>query len=224
MFNENPGFGGQILYRPSGNISVLSNNYWGHDTLGVPKRQRWHTDDSVEVKYFDRPKALLDKAAFSLTLDAGCESGGGVSCAGTSHVPAQSFLGFMFYNRVWFDQDLFGLTLGGGAIANPGRYLVLLPPINGATATTGSPYFTQNAGDKFQAWDYSITFDYMPRQFITWRAEFDHRAANVPYFAGPGGMTPVGGNTGTPGTAAPGFTPDLRGTENRINLAMMVKL
>ena len=28
----------------------------------------------------------------------------------------------------------FGVTLGGGKINNPGRYLVLLPPINGATA------------------------------------------------------------------------------------------
>ncbi len=32
---------------------------------------------------------------------------------------------------------------GGGAITNPGRYLVLLPPIKGATAFSGSPYFTE---------------------------------------------------------------------------------
>jgi hypothetical protein len=64
----------------------------------------------------------------------------------------------------------------------------------------------------------------MPKDFITWRLEFNHRAANVPYFAGPGGMTPVGGNTGTPGSTIPGFTPDLRGTENRITLAALVKL
>jgi len=36
------------------------------------------------------------------------------------------------YNRFWFDNDRYGLTLGGGKINNPGRYLVLLPPINGA--------------------------------------------------------------------------------------------
>ncbi len=45
---------------------------------------------------------------------------------------------------------------------NPGRYLVLLPPINGATATSGTPYFTKNPGTSFKAWDTSITFDYMP--------------------------------------------------------------
>lgn len=63
-------------------------------------------------------------------------------------------------NRLWFAKDLFGLTLGGGAITNPGRYLVLLPPINGANATTGTPYFTENPGDSFLAWDSSVTFDY----------------------------------------------------------------
>ena len=45
----------------------------------------------------------------------------------------------MLYNRFWFDKDRYGLTLGGGKINNPGRYLVLLPPINGATAASGTP-------------------------------------------------------------------------------------
>ena len=48
------------------------------------------------------------------------------------------------------------LTLGGGQINNPGRYLVLLPPINGATAITGTPYFTENPRDPFKAWDASV--------------------------------------------------------------------
>ena len=58
----------------------------------------------------------------------------------------QSFLGWMLYNRFWFDKDKYGLTLGGGQINNPGRYLVLLPPINGATAVTGSAYFPEDSG------------------------------------------------------------------------------
>ena len=33
----------------------------------------------------------------------------------------------MFYNRLWFDNDKYGLTIGGGQINNPGRYLVLAP-------------------------------------------------------------------------------------------------
>ena len=224
-FNKRPGFGMQILWRPTGWLSILGNQYFlGTDTLGVPGRVRYHTDDSIEVKYYDKPAKLFDKAAFSLTIDAGCERGGGASCFGNRpDGPKQSFLGFMFYNRFWFHEDLFGLTLGGGKINNPGRYLVLLPPINGATAASGTPYFTENPGDPYKAWDASATFDYMPSQYITFRWEFDHRAANVPYFSGPGGITPPGGNTGPPGSLVPGFTPDLRKIENRINLALLVK-
>src|SRR5580700_4954049 len=163
-FNGRPGLGMQILWRPTGWLSVLGNQYGvGEEALGVPGRVRYHSDDSIEIKYLDRPENLLSKAAFSLTGDIGCEHGGGVSCWGNSAKgPKQSFLGFMFYNRFWFSHDHYGLTLGGGKINNPGRYLVLLPPINGATAASGTPYFTENPGDQFKAWDASATFDYMP--------------------------------------------------------------
>jgi len=83
-FNKAPGIGGQILYRPNGNVSLVFNNYWGTDTLGLPDRKRIHTDDSIQVKYYDNPDRLLNKAAFTFTGDAGCEFGGGVSCSGSS--------------------------------------------------------------------------------------------------------------------------------------------
>jgi len=232
-FNNRPGVGAQILWRPNGWLSVLGNQYaLGEEALGNPNRVRYHSDDSIEIKYFDKPGPGLDKMAFSLTGDIGCEHGGGVSCAGGSKKgPKQSFLGFMFYNRFWFDRDHFGLTVGGGKINNPGRYLVLLPPINGATAASGTSYFTENPGDVFKAWDMSGTFDWMPSQYITFRSEFDHRAANVPYFTGPGGITPTSCPTapivenicGSPGAFVPGFTPDLKKIENRINLSILVK-
>ena len=53
----------------------------------------------------------------------------------------------MLYNRLWLANDILGLTVGGGAIKNPGRYLVLIPPINGATAFSGTPYFTALPGE-----------------------------------------------------------------------------
>jgi hypothetical protein len=237
-FNNRPGFGVQFLWRPNGWLSVLGNQYaLGEDALNTPGRIRYHTDDSIQIKYYDNPERFLDKAAFSLTGDMGCEHGGGVSCAGNSAKgPKQSFLGYMIYNRLWFDRDKYGLTIGGGQINNPGRYLVLLPPINGATAASGTPYFTENPGDPYKAWDVSGTFDWMPSQYITFRWEYNHRAANVPYFSGSGGVTPPGGNNGAPGSfvCLSGFTtcngsptntwfPDLRKTENRLNMAILVK-
>jgi hypothetical protein len=236
-FNHRPGFGGQILWRPNANVSIVLNNYGaGADALGIPNRTRYHTDDSIQVKYYDHPERFVDKMAFTLTGDAGCETGGGVSCTGNGKNPKQSFLGFMAYNRFWFKKDLYAFTLGGGKINNPGRYLVLLPPINGATAATGTPYFTENPGDPYKAWDTSATFDYMPSQYITFRWEYNYRAANVPYFTGHGGVTPPGGNTGSPAgfvclsgatgcTGSPSNTwyPDLARTESRLNFALLVK-
>jgi hypothetical protein len=73
-FNGRPGFGGQILYRPNGKWSILGNQYaFGRDALGVAQRTCYHTDDSIEYKYYDRPDNLVSKAAMTLTGDAGCE-------------------------------------------------------------------------------------------------------------------------------------------------------
>ena len=217
-FNQAPGVGVQVRWTPSDNLVIVGNQYWGTDTLGTGKRMRIHSDDSIMYRYYENKEAFLSKAATSLTVDAGCEYGGGLGCGD------QYFLGFMAYTRAWFLHDTFGLTLGGGAITNPGRYLVLLPPVNGATASSGTPYFTAAPGDGFKAWDMQVTADYMPRELVTFRFEFNHRAANVPYFAGSGGMTPPGGNqTGAPGATVDGWAPDLAKVENRITAAMLVR-
>jgi hypothetical protein len=224
MFNRSPGIGFQALWRPTGDLSFVTNNYVGGDTLGTPGRTRYHSDNSAQVKYLDAPGAAISKAAFSLTADLGCESGGGVSCSGgAGKNPAQNFLGFMAYNRFWLKDERFAFTVGGGWINNPGRYLVLVPPINGANASANSYYFPQSAGTNFKAWDSSLTFNFMPSQFLTFALEYNHREANTPYFSGAGGVTPPNGNNGRPDLELSGWSPDLRRTENRINLAMMVR-
>ena len=223
-FNDAPGGGGQILWRPNGSLSIVGNQYIGKDALGNNKRIRLHTDDSIMGKYLDRPGGGLCKAAWSLTMDAGGETGGPDGTGGTLSLSEQYFLGFMAYNRFWFDHDRLGLTFGGGAINNPGRYLVLMPPINGATAFSGTPYFTENPGDKFRAWDLQLATDYAPAPYMTFRLEYNYREANVPYFSGPGGVTPPGGNQGAPGSVVAGWAPDLAKVERRLTMAMLVKL
>jgi TolA-binding protein len=232
--NGKPGLGGQILWRPTPYLDLVFNNYGlGEDDIGYPGRSRVHTDDSIQVKYYDKPKAFFDKAAFTVTADAGCEYGGGpstgsydplgrspemgssstyaggVNCHNAKYGrPKQMFVGTMAYARFWFKKDLYAVTLGGGLMNNPGRYLTLLPPINGATAITGTPYFTENGGDRAQMHDGTITFDYMPSQFITFRLESGYRYSDTPYWTGRGGITPpafVGGpplNNGQPGQYA----------------------
>lgn len=222
--NGKPGLGGQILWRPKPYLDFVWNNYGlGEDDLGLPGRSRIHADYSAQVKVYDHPERTLDKIAFTVTGDAGCEYGGGPSTGpydpkgsspemGSSSTytggvnchnahngkPKQAFVGWMMYNRYWFKKDLYAITLGGGQMNNPGRYLTLLPPINGATAVTGTPYFTENGGDRAQMHDGTITFDYMPSQFITFRLEEGYRFSDIPYWTGRGGITPPGGNNGTP--------------------------
>ncbi len=167
----------------------------------IRNANRVHTDDSIEFKYYDNKLngKGLSKMAFSFTFDAGCEYGGGVGGINCTSGPNKTaFLGFMLYNRFWFDNDLYAITLGGGSMNNPGRYLTLLPPINGATAATGSPYFTENPGQPATQWDATLNLQYMPKQWITWWAEAGFRHSSIPYFAGQGGVTPPLGNTGSP--------------------------
>ena len=97
---------------------------------------------------------------------------------------------------------------------NPGRYLTLLPPINGADAVSGSPYFTENPGDKAHMYDTQLNFQWMPREWITWWLEGVYRHSDVPYWTGRGGITPPGGNNGAPSqfacmTGAPSGATDL---------------
>jgi hypothetical protein len=248
-YNGHPGLGGQLLWEPKEWFKLVANQYgFGQDNLGLPKTERIHTDDSILVRYYSKPESLgLSKMAFSLTADAGCQYGGGLQCTGAPSKGKSTFIGWMLYDRMWFHKDKYGLTLGGGEMSNWGRYLTLLPPIDGADAVSGTPYFTENPGQRAHMWDSTITFQYMPRQYITWWAEAGYRHSDVPYFAGRGGVTPPGGNNGEPQyyTCASGATsgtnslagaeaacggglssvwfPDLRRSEFKTSVGVMVK-
>ncbi len=198
-YNGHLGLGGQLLWMPTEWFKLVANQYgFGEDNLGLPKTQRIHTDDSIEVRYYNKPEKTsgIDKMAFSLTGDLGCQYGGGIQCHGGAE--KSSFLGWMGYQRFWWDKDLFAVTVGGGQMNNTGRYLTLLPPIDGAWAAVGSAYFTQLPGQPAVMYDSTITFHYMPKEYITWWAEVGYRHSNVPYFSGRGGITPPGGNNAFP--------------------------
>ena len=231
-FNDMPGFGFQTVWRPRDYVQFLTNNYFGTDAGGIKQRRRYHTDNSFLIRYINRPEAKgLSRSAISITSDIGCEEGGGVDgFRGTATAPKQFFISGMIYHRMWFNKNHIGWTVGGGFMNNPGRYLVLLPtgqasvlpnPLN-PTATAGAYPFTANPGDQFVAWDASTSVDWMPNQSITFRAEFVHREANTPYFAGRGGVTSPNGYITTPLT--PDWRPDLRKTENRIIFAVLFRI
>ena len=55
-YNGREGLGGQILWRPTGNLDFVWNTYTlGRDTLYNPYRSRYHEDWSQEWKYYENP-------------------------------------------------------------------------------------------------------------------------------------------------------------------------
>jgi hypothetical protein len=231
-FNTMPGLGGNITWVPSDRLKVLTNNYFGTDAGGLPSRKRFHSDNSVLYSYFSQKgKKGISRMAFSFTGDVGFETGGGVSgFRSSSEGPAQYFLSAMFYHRVWFNKEKMAWTFGGGVMTNPGRYLVLYPtgeasPLPDPTSPTmieGAFPFSANPGDSFRGWDASTNIDFMPNQSFTFRLEFVHREASVPYFAGRGGVTsPSGFSTTAPD---PNWRPDLVRKESRIIAALLFRI
>lgn len=233
-FNSMPGVGFNFTWMPNSNMKLLTNNYYGTDDGGVPARKRFHSDNSFLVRYYNKPLSRgISMMAFSLTGDIGFEKGGGVNGftnGDSTQGPAQYFASAMFYNRIWFAKNKFAFTFGGGVMTNPGRYLVLyptgqaspLPDPNNPTQTEGAFPFSANPGDKFSAWDASANVDWMPNQSLTFRLEFVHREASVPYFAGPGGVTSPTGYSWTP--LPPDWRPDLVKVESRIIFACLFRI
>ena len=233
-FNNMPGFGGNITWCPNENIKLLSNDYFGKDAAMIPDRKRFHSDNSLLVRYFkNKNSTKISQMAFSLTGDIGFEKGGGVNgfqAYDSINGPSQYFASLMFYNRIWFSKNKFAWTIGGGLMKNPGRYLVLYPtgdanPFpnpNNPTTTAGTHPFSANPGDQFFGWDCSTNLDWMPNQSITFRIEYVNRNSSIPYFAGRGGVTSPTGYTTTELTSD--WKPDLVKNENRILFAVLFRL
>lgn len=246
MFNQSPGVGVSIYYRPKETEAFVFNNYYGKDDQGAPGRYRFHSDNSYELRYVNHKKGFVTKAAFSMTGDFGFENGDGVSPFGKkANTYTQNFISGMVYNRLWFgEKQHFAWTIGGGYMHNPGQYLVLAP-----TGYADTLFQRQTGpGSTFNAWDMSTSIDYMPNQNMTIKFEYVHRAvenigaapgtqALTGYFAGHGGVTSPTGYTNTGGytytssgaSIAPplsswgGWQPDLVTSESRIVLVFLVR-
>jgi len=122
---------------PTTSINIISNNYGYVKRLRHPRRTR--STRQQLGKYYDAITNSTD--GFSFTGDAGWKAGSGVAAPGrpitkSSHPPPpqsarttrSELSGLDALQPVWFDKDKYGLTVGGGQINNPGRYLVCCLP------------------------------------------------------------------------------------------------
>jgi hypothetical protein len=252
VFNDKLAFGYQIKWaNQAGWFSSVYNGYIGFDTPDSPNLMKLHSDNSWLLKDYDDPKSsFITKNAWSLTADIGGEQGAMGNGANSSTIPItmgpgpneEAFFGAMLYNRTEFGK--IGFTFGGGFVNNPGQYLLLVPPVNGATAANYGAQVTAYdeqpgqdintipnllPGSSFIATDFEICMDYRPSPYLMYKLEFEHNESNIPYFAGEGGVTSTDGwqsqvGTGSAGGIGSGFTPDLVKTQNRVVLVMNIEI
>jgi hypothetical protein len=240
-FNELPGFGFQIDYRPREWVKVVFSGYLGWDTQDASGRTRYHTDDSILIRYYNKPFSNgISRIASSLTFDLGGEDGAGVTSWRGAHTPGncsdshpceQDFVSSMLYFNFWFHRNEFSFLVGGGLMRNPGRYLVLTPT---GLAGPGSPFgFSTAAGTTFFGWDTSQNISWYPTNWLTFRIENSFHHSDDPYYAGHGGVTApdgykCGGLFNPDGTiftcAPPGWKPDLVNNEDKLMLIALFRL
>ena len=107
-----------------GNLNAAAGSHVG---AGPPvnwsKVTRVHEDDSLLVKYYDATR-----------LSGGGHIENGLQLDGRYRLRVRrrsplyerteqgEFLGAMLYDRTWFHNDLYAVTVGGGFMNNPGRY------------------------------------------------------------------------------------------------------
>ncbi|QHS59044.1 outer membrane beta-barrel protein [Chitinophaga agri] len=219
-WSKNIGFGNSNYYRPSENVQLVANFYYGNDTHvagsnTLSKVRRFHHDNSIVARYFKNPASKgISQAAFSLNSHYGFQSGDGIK-AKDNYMTGTSLT-----NRVWFNKNKLALTLRGDFVTNPGGYLAFVP-----AAPSAQPNAYDKAiasGKDLKMGQLSATFDIMPNDLVTFRFEFAHRNANVPYFAGSGGTTSQTGFTSDP--VDPTWLPDLVKSENRLIWAVNFRL
>lgn len=221
-FNRQPSVGNSNYFRPTENVQLVANFYYGNDSRpgtadslrgagSYPKITRFHHDNSVVARYYHKPKGSplrgITQAAFSLNTHYGFQRGDGLKAADNYMV------GSSLAHRLWFAKNKMAVTTRVGFVQNPSRYLSFNPSVVG---------FTDLNASKLTAREATATLDLMPNDFVTFRLEYLHRRANVPYFAGRGGTTSPTGYADQPLPAD--WAPDLRKTENRAIVSVNFRL
>ncbi len=218
-----PGVGNSNYFRPTENLQLVANFYYGHDTQFQPGRIRFHHDNSIVYRYLRPNGGVISQAAFSINNHYGFQSGGKVTDPATGQTtqlpgPDKAYMmGTSVANRLWFAQNRLALTLRGDVMTNPSRYLAYSPGVFGVDGSV--PGYSDS--DQLRIAQGTVTLDIMPNDFFTFRIEYGHRWASVPYYAGPQGTTSPDGYQGI---VPDNYAPDLRKTENRITLATSIRL
>ncbi|MGB8193549.1 MAG: outer membrane beta-barrel protein, partial [Chitinophagaceae bacterium] len=211
-WNNTIGLGSSNYFRPTENLQLVANFYYGKDSRSNVKR--FHHDNSIVGRIVNRPAGTgLSQAAFSLNTHYGFQNGAGVS-SGVNYMTGASLA-----SRFWFKRNKFALTFRRDFVTNPGLYLAFTP--SPVTPNDFTDAISTDPKQKLTIYQATSTLDLMPNDHFTFRLEYGYRKSNVPYFAGAGGTTSPDGWADTP---ISNWRPDLRQTENRLTVAFNFRL
>lgn len=228
------GVGSSNYYRPTENLQLVANFYYGKDTqnpdaLGnQSNRKRFHHDNSIVARYYKNPAAKgISQAAFSINSHYGFQSNN--EAGDKLRVSDNFMIGTSVANRVWFLQDKLAMTLRGDYLTNQSvvngvnvaPYLAFSPAVAGSAPNNFDLAIAN--GEKLRLYQFTTTFDVMPNDYVTFRFEYGYRSASVPYFTSSGGTTSPSGYVNGPEGTIP-WSADLKKNEHRLTLAINFRL
>ena len=205
QWEEAKSVGYLLNWRPRGWISLSHSSFAGQEVPLDPGSLRLYSDNSAQVEYLHGSHpGQIKSAAFCLVGDVGYEKRG--------DAPSGPMGGGSLSHRIAWN-DRWATALRADIFYDQTQALVIQLP-------QGSPYSLPNKGP-FLGGGLTATQDFWPSPWLLVRLEYAHRAANIPYFSGRGGIT---GPNGLPAANPADFTPDLRNTDDRFILDVTLRL
>jgi hypothetical protein len=197
--------GGYVVqWRPGDHFLFGHDSYIGQDDPTDDSSVRVYTDNYAQIQYFKKDHGLLRSLAIAAVADLGYETHRGL--------PDGVMNGYSLTHRAEFGK-MWALTFRGDIYYDKTQSVILQLPID-------SPYSLPDKG-AFLGGGFTSTLDFLPSPWIIWRLEYAHRAANIPYFSGSGGIT---GPNGLPSATPNLFQPDLRKSDDRILFNVTLRL
>ena len=205
--------GGTLLnWRPTERFVATNVIYVGQTSPTDSSSVRYYTDNYAQLQYYKNPHGFFTSSALCAVADVGYQA--------NSLTASGAMTGYSLTHRTEFG-DGWAVTVRGDIYYDRTRAVTNNLPI-------GSPYTLPDSKDPFLGGGFTGTVDYLPSPWILWRLEYAHRAANVPFFSGSGGITGNGPDgTAGPAKGLPGyepFTPDLRKSDDRIIANVTLRL
>ena len=187
---EGMGFGYSVNWRPTDRLS-LTHNVLAGSFEADQTRTRWYADNSVQWRYAERPLPGIKHLAIAAVADVGYNT----ASTAAGGLPATWLGGGALLHRIEINER-WATTLRGSVYHDPQKLVALALP-GGQAVQEG-----------LTASELTATLDYRPSTWMLYRLEYRRDLANVPYVAGPGGLTAAAGATG--------FAPDLRTAGDRL--------